>query len=288
MMQKEKIGTGRMAATVIVAIAVLIVEQTLALLAGNLPVMIGIPAAAGNVIAGILYPILVYMGIKLWVSRFFKQDMRVYKMEKGKPKLVWCCAAAVMPCAVVVLLACFAAGQWETTPMGAEEVWGIVTGGVFYLGIGAGFAEEMVFRGLIMSALEYRWNRGIAIAIPSVLFAAMHLLGNPMDAASFVQLMVAGSVVGILFSLVTYESGSVWSSAVMHAVWNMVIVGGVLHIGHAADTGAMYNYVLQTDSFLLTGGDFGIEASVVSILVYGGFIALAAARLSRQKKRANL
>lgn len=40
---------------------------------------------------------------------------------------------------------------------------------------------------------------------------------------------------GVLFSLVAYESGTVWCSAAMHAVWNMVMIGGVLHIGPEPD-----------------------------------------------------
>ena len=45
----------------------------------------------------------------------------------------------------------------------------------------------------------------------------------------------------------------------MHAVWNIVIIGGGLSIGETADTHAIASYVLDTRSFAVTGGQFGIE-----------------------------
>ena len=71
--------------------------------------------------------------------------------------------------------------------------------------------------------------------------------------------------------------------AAMHAVWNMVMIGGVLHIGPEPDGYALLNYVLDSASPLVTGGDFGVEASLPSIAVYLGFSALALVRLKRSK-----
>ena len=61
----------------------------------------------------------------------------------------------------------------------------------------------------------------------------------------------------------------------MHGVWNMAIVGGILHIGSQSDETSMFNFVLEKKSFLISGGDFGIEASVISIIVYLFFTVLA-------------
>ena len=120
-----------------------------------------------------------------------------------------------------------------------------------------------------------RINRKIAVIVPSVLFGLLHIIGNSLDVVSTIQLVAAGSIVGILFSLITYESGSIWNSAAVHAVWNMIIVGGILHIGSAADSASIFNFVLENKSFLISGGDFGIEASVISVLVYLVFCVIA-------------
>lgn len=42
-----------------------------------------------------------------------------------------------------------------------------------------------------------------------------------------------------------------------------------------AEEFTIYNYVLDTDSFLITGGDFGVEASAVAVLAYLVFAVLA-------------
>ena len=45
-------------------------------------------------------------------------------------------------------------------------------------------------------------------------------------------------------------------------------LGGGLSIGEAADAHAVVSYVLESDSFAVTGGQFGIEASVISLAGY--------------------
>ena len=140
-----------------------------------------------------------------------------------------------------------------------------------------------MFRGVLMTAVERRWNKTAAVLGPSLAFALLHVLGRELSFAGILQLLAAGTAVGVLFSLVAYESGTVWCGASMHAVWNMVMIGGVLHIGPEPDGYALLNYVLDSASPLVTGGDFGVEASLPSIAVYLGFSALALVRLKRSK-----
>lgn len=159
----------------------------------------------------------------------------------------------------------------------------MAAGAVFFFGAGTGIVEEAVFRGVLMTAVERRWNKTAAVLGPSLAFALLHVLGRELSFAGILQLLAAGTAVGVLFSLVAYESGTVWCSAAMHAVWNMVMIGGVLHIGPEPDGYALLNYVLDSASPLVTGGDFGVEASLPSIAVYLGFSALALVRLKRSK-----
>ena len=62
------------------------------------------------------------------------------------------------------------------------------------------------------------------------------------------------------------------------------MIGGLIHIGSAVDGTAWYNYVLDTDSFLLTGGEFGVESSVISIAAYLVFAVIALLLLSKKKE----
>ena len=47
----------------------------------------------------------------------------------------------------------------------------------------------------------------------------------------------------------------------------------------------LFSYVLDTRSFLLTGGDFGVEASVPALAAYLLFAALALGLMRRRKRR---
>lgn len=68
------------------------------------------------------------------------------------------------------------------------------------------------------------------------------------------------------------------------AVW----IGGILHIGNEADSSSIFNFILDNKSFLISGGDFGIEASIISILVYLLFIVLAAIQVKRKGTKSKI
>ena len=279
-MEKTKITTGKMIRAILLALATLVLSQTLASLIGTVPVIIGAPAAIGNVIAGILYPIFTILIVKLLCKKILKISMEDCKLPKFSLKPVWCIAAIIMPCMVSAAFL-LTSGHFENNAYDTLKVLEITTGAVFFYGIGTGIVEEVIFRGVIMTVLENRFNKCVAVIAPSVLFGMIHIIGRDLNLLSIVQLIIAGSIVGILFSLVTYESGNVWNSAIIHAVWNMIIIE--LHIGTDADEFSIYNYILETDSVLITGGEFGIEASVISILAYFIFIVVALVLMKKKK-----
>ena len=138
----------------------------------------------------------------------------------------------------------------------------------------------MLFRS--MTALERRWNRWAAVLLPSVLFGLVHIIGSELDVLSMVQLVLAGTMVGVMFSLVALESGSIWNGALIHAVWNAATL--FLHIGPEANAQSLASYIPETKNFLLTGGDFGMESSAISIAAYALFAGLALLLLRKRER----
>ena len=281
--QKEKISTAKTIAAIILAIIILVMAQSISMLIGSIAAAFGVPMATGYAIAGILYPALTFLGVKLLCEKFLKMPLADCKMPQFSLRPIWVAAAVIMPCMVTIIL-CMTPGHWENHAMSGTEISLIIARAVFFSGIGAGLVEEMVFRGIIMGVLENRCNRYVAIFVPSVLFGLLHIMGAELSLLSIIQLIIAGSVVGILFSLVTYESENVWNGAVMHAVWNIIMIGGIVQISESADESAINNYILGSNSFLITGGDFGVEASIVSVLAYLVFIGLALYLMKNLKK----
>ena len=85
--------------------------------------------------------------------------------------------------------------------------------------------------------------------------------------------------------MIEIESGSVWNSAIIHAIWNIVIIGGGLSIGEKTDQYSIMTYVLESKSFGVTGGEFGIESSIISLLGYTIIASLALVMFSLKEKK---
>lgn len=265
----------------LLSILVLIAAQTAAAGAGSLVLLIAHLPALGNAAAGVLYPALAMLGFWALCRFGLREPLSACRIGPVRLKPVWCVTAFLMPalvCGAYLLLP----GRWAEAADRMDTA-SILAVGVLYVGIGTGIVEEAVFRGFIMTALERRWNRWAAVLLPSVLFGALHIIGSELDLLSMVQLVLAGTMVGVLFSLVALESGSIWNGALIHGVWNAVLLA-LLHIGPEPDSGSLFNYLPETKNFLLTGGDFGVEASVISIAAYALFAALALILLRKGEK----
>ena len=167
-------------------------------------------------------------------------------------KRKWILIAILLPLLVKGSYLLFFQGAYVSSHMNGKQIFRTLSAGIMFTGIAAGFVEEMVFRGVILNLLRKKWNRKVAVIVPSVLFGMVHILGMDFSIGSCLQVLVAGTMAGIMFSMIAIESGSVWNSGIVHAIWNIVMIGGGLAIGQKA----------------VTGGEFGMEASVISLVGY--------------------
>ena len=67
---------------------------------------------------------------------------------------------------------------------------------------------------------EMRFNRIAGILVPSISFAAIHLLNGEIDLPSKIMLLIGGTAVGVMFSLIALAGRSVWNSAIVHVLWD--------------------------------------------------------------------
>ena len=79
-----------------------------------------------------------------------------------------------------------------------------------------------------------------------------------VTAGGVLLLVLSGTLVGVLFSLAACAGHSIANSALMHAVWNLVMVTDLLHI--TTEQGAygrpIFSIILPSDAPLLTGAGF--------------------------------
>ena len=127
-------------------------------------------------------------------------------------------------------------GKFEVNSFSAGEICLIIIASML-IALKSGITEEMLFRGYIMKLLESRWNKYIAILIPSFLFSLVHIPSMETFTVSGVLLLIiSGTVVGIMFSLVSYKGKSISNSALLHAAWNFIMITDILHITTAQGT----------------------------------------------------
>ena len=287
MNKTEKIPAWRAIVGALSAILILLATQIAAMLIGSGVIALGLPNAAGNAVSAILYPLFALLALKLLCGKLLGAALSDCRITRYKIKPVWAIAAFLMP-AIAAGGLLMTDGHWDNTNMDALQIADSVTSSVLVVGIAVGTVEEAVFRGVVMKSLEMRWGKAVAVIIPSAAFGAAHALNGKLSLVSFIQLLIAGSIVGILFSLVTYESGSIWSAALMHSIWNIFMASSIFNIGTEPMDTCIFNYVLETKSPLITGGEFGAEASVISIAAYLIFTVIAVILLGKKSKEENI
>ena len=252
----------------ICAIILLVVSQLVAQLVGSLFIIIKVPEGICNIIAGIIY-----IGLALILSKILSEKLLKVKVESlGMPrfslKTRWVLVAVLLPIAVKSVYLVLFSGEYVFSGMNNTQIFSTLSVGVVFTGIAAGFVEEIVFRGIILNLLKERWNVKVAVLLPSILFGILHIVGMDFSVISCLLVIVAGTAVGIMFSLIAIESGSVWNSGIVHSLWNIIIIGGGLSIGETMDKDSVMTYVLDSKSFIITGGEFGIESSIIALLGY--------------------
>lgn len=264
------------------AVITLVAAQILALLVGKLAVTIGFPSIAEPIIDALLYPVLTYCGLKLVVGKTLRSSLKSFRIGNPSFKWYWVITAILLPLSVIAFFY-LTGGTWTILQTSINKRAIAAAFGVLYYSLAAGIVEEMVFRGVIMGTLERVLHPTAAILIPSVLFGAVHVIGAELSFVSVIQLIIAGTLVGIMFSLIEYQSGSFWNNAIVHAFWNMSTIG-ICHIGFEADENSLYTLVIDTKSILLSGGDFGVESSVISIIGYVTVSAVALCLIRKSRK----
>ncbi|ABS32544.1 CPBP family intramembrane metalloprotease [Clostridium botulinum] len=273
---KNGITTFKAISAIFGGIFVLVICQSLSHLAYILP----LPKVITSMVFGITYILLSYLFLSNLCKKFFCHSLLECGIGKPKINFTWLVIGIILPIMVSVLLI-LTPGYFVNNGKSTTEIISKIIISIFTVGCAA-VVEEMIFRGFIMYILKQRWGKMISIFVPSIVFGLLHTMGG-MNFSDILMLFIAGTSVGIMFSLITYESKTIWPSAIVHAIWNIIIIGGILDIGVKHNAECIYSYVLNSKSILLTGGHFGIEASVISIIGYIAVISFTMFRVYKKK-----
>lgn len=221
-----------------------------------------------NVFSGILYVTICYFLLQLFSEKKLNKKIESLNIKIAKINLYWFILAILLPTVVVIVYLLLFDGNFVENPSLINSKLQIISSGIFYTGLGAGIVEEMVFRGFILNLLKEKYNIKIAIILPSLIFGLLHIIGIPFNILTYMQIIFAGTLVGIMFSLISIKENNILASSLVHSFWNIFIIGGILNIGTEFNKYSIYNYILKNKNILFTGGEFGIEISIISIVSY--------------------
>ncbi|MBX0329730.1 CPBP family intramembrane metalloprotease [Oscillochloris sp. ZM17-4] len=133
------------------------------------------------------------------------------------------------------------------------------------LHLGVGLFEEGLFRGILFRLLEEGLGSWAALAITAALFGAAHL-ANPQATAWGAAAIAIEA--GVLLGAAYMATRSLWFVAGLHTAWNFFQgpVFGFNISGSGMTTDSLLTPAIQGPE-LLTGGVFGIEASLIAVLL---------------------
>ena len=162
--------------------------------------------------------------------------------------------------AVVGIAALF--GSYRIVGWGGMGNWAFI---LFSGGVGAGFIEELIFRGILFRWIEEFAGSWAALFVTSALFGLGHI-GN--DNASLFSSVAIAIEAGVMLGGAYMLTRSLWVPIGIHFGWNVTqgLVWDVPVSGHAVD--GLVDARLVGDP-LISGGAFGLEASVIALVVAG-------------------
>jgi membrane protease YdiL (CAAX protease family) len=131
------------------------------------------------------------------------------------------------------------------------------------MALSAAVFEELLFRGVLFRIVEEWLGSWISLVVSSLVFGLVHLM-NP--AATMTGAIFIAVEAGILLGAAYMLTQRLWMSMGFHFAWNYTqsgVFSGVVS-GADADPGLIKDTI--AGPALLTGGQFGLEASVISAL----------------------
>ena len=139
-----------------------------------------------------------------------------------------------------------------------------------------GVLEELLSRAIVFRLIERSFGTAAALAISCALFGLAHV---PGEAAGLLSVAIA-VVAGVFFAAAFMLTRRLWLSIGLHVGWNFTL-GFAFSIAVSGHPGKGFIFGELSGPSWLTGGAYGLEASVLTLLtllLVGGWLLQGAAR----------
>jgi uncharacterized protein len=238
--------------------------------AGNRPPALATPTDLLFALAATVLTVLAY---KLIVVRMGEQprDDLPFDRRAGNAASGFVQGALVFS-AIVGVAALL--GAYQVIGLSPAEDWLPI---LIATGLMAGVTEEIMLRGIVFRWLEELGGSWVALALSALIFGFLHA-ANPN--ATLISSLSIALAAGVLLGGAYMLTRNLWLAIGMHAGWNVTqgLVWDVPVSGVALDGWVESRLVGDP---ILSGGAFGLEASVITMVVataYGAWLVVRAVR----------
>ena len=212
-------------------------------------------ALAATVMAGAMM-LIVYASLVVYIERRTVSELALPPMarELGLGLLL---GFGLYTACVLILM-----GLGNYRVVGLQD-WHILLAGMA-TALATGVFEELLFRGGVFRLAEEWFGSWAALVISSLVFGFVHLNNEEATLQGVVSISIWA---GILLAATYLLTRRLWLGIGLHAAWNYTqgtVYSGIVS-GNAPPEGFIKS-ALQGSEWL-TGGSFGVEASVVAVAV---------------------
>lgn len=149
----------------------------------------------------------------------------------------------------------------------------------FMFFVTAAALEEVIFRGIIYRIIETTWGTRSALIVSAVLFGMAHVFNDHVNAISIISAASGGVFLGLLYSL----KGRLWLPIAFHAGWNWT-QGSLGSVVSGNGELPLFLDVRIAGPELITGGAFGMENSIITVVFILIASGIAAALLMKKQR----
>lgn len=150
-----------------------------------------------------------------------------------------------------------------------------------------GGAEEVLCRGLVFHSLQEKCSLKTAFIISTCLFILPHVSGLFVGGAVYGVIGVINLIlISAVFSGLTMYFKNVWAAWGVHSFWNALLYGmfGLNLSGNQGQSRAIF-YFHNAKKNIWNGGEYGIEASLITSFVLLGCLAVMYLLYKRKAKK---
>ena len=219
----------------------------------------GLPDASRQMIAGLVVIALVVTVYKLAICKLGENPRDDLRRDHAGRDLAFGLGGGALLFSLVTLVAALV-GVYKIVGLG--DARSILFVAVTF-GIIPGVMEELLFRGILFRHLEDFGGSWFALALTSGLFGVAHIFNpNATAFSSFAIAVEAGVLLGGAYML----TRSLWAPIGIHAAWNFT-QGEVYDVPVSGIDGTGLVEAKLSGPELLSGGSFGLEASVIALVI---------------------